>query len=126
MEKYFKKGAKRTFGRNMKKKPDFAGKKEDVLMQKASFGGVLAQNEKLPGLFAGVRATAIAYAFTASVFVAVALLLTYTELSEGLLPYIAGISTVFACVISGRSFIGALGHRALLGGISAGGRAAKQ
>ena len=68
-------------------------------------------------LLCGVKALAAAYAITAAVFMAAALLLTYTDLGEGLMPIIAACTTVASSLAAGYIMGRASGQKGLVLGL---------
>lgn len=71
----------------------------------------------LPGL---VKALLLALGVTAAVFLIAALLLTYTSLSEGTVPFIAIAAAVLGVLLGGAAFAKVSGRRGYLSGAAVG------
>ena len=72
-------------------------------------------------LLGGVKALASAYAITAVVFMVAALLLTYTDLGEGMMPMIAACTTVVSSLAAGYVMGRTSGQKGLIFGLVMGG-----
>ena len=71
----------------------------------------------LPGL---IKALLLALGVTAAIFFAAALLLTYTALSEGTVPFIALAAAVLGVLSGGAAFAKVSGRRGYLSGAAVG------